>query len=90
GPTADILVWSGLSLVALLAGTGALFAVYGRWSRSIGWHSTEPRSLAFRQPGEVAITPAQRATAWFFFVVAVLFLAQSLLGGAVEHYRAEL
>lgn len=90
GPTADILVWSGLSLVALLAGIGVLFAVYGRWSRNIGWHSTEARSLIFTQPGEVAVTPGQRATAWFFFVVALLFLAQSLLGGAVEHYRAEI
>ncbi|WP_127130364.1 cbb3-type cytochrome c oxidase subunit I [Georgenia sp. SYP-B2076] len=89
-PTADILVWSGLSLVALLAGTGALFAVYGRWSRNVGWHSTEAPVLAFKQPGEVAVTPAQRATAWYFLVVAVLFLAQALLGAAAEHYRAEL
>ena len=29
-PTADILVWSAMSLVALLAGLGALFALYGR------------------------------------------------------------
>ncbi len=89
GPTADIIVWSGLSLVALLAGTGVLFAVYGRWSQRIGWHSAEAPALAFKQPGEVAVTPAQRATAWFFFVVALLFLAQALLGAAVEHYRAE-
>ena len=30
GPTADVVVWSVLSLVVLLGGTGALFAVYGR------------------------------------------------------------
>ena len=90
GPTADILVWSGLSLTALLVGTGALFAVYGRWSRNLGWHSAEAPPLSFKQPGEVAVTPAQRATAWFFFVVALLFLAQALLGAAVEHYRADL
>lgn len=88
-PTADIVVWSGLSLVALLAGTGVLFAVYGRWSQRLGWHSAEAPALAFKQPGEVGVTPAQRATAWFFFVVAVLFLAQALLGAAAEHYRAE-
>ena len=29
-------------------------------------------------------------TAWFFFVVAALFLVQALLGGAIEHYRADL
>lgn len=90
GPTADVVVWSGLSLVALLAGTGALFAVYGRWSQRIGWHSVEAPALSFKQPGEVQVTPAQRATAWFFFVVAVLFLGQALLGAAVEHYRADL
>ena len=89
-PTADILVWSGLSLTALLVGLGALFALYGRWSRTIGWHAVEQPSLAFRQPGEVQITPAQKVTAWFFFVVAALFLVQALLGGAVEHYRADL
>lgn len=89
-PTADIIVWSGLSLVALLVGLGLLFAVYGRWSRRIGWHATEQPSLAFRQPGEVAITKSQRVTAWFFFTVAALFLVQALLGAAVEHYRADL
>jgi nitric oxide reductase subunit B len=89
-PTADILVWSAMSLIALLAGLGALFALYGRWSRKIGWHAAETPSLAFRQPGEVAITPSQKATAWFFLVVAVLFLGQAVLGGAIEHYRAEL
>ena len=89
-PTADIVVWSGLSLTALLVGLGALFALYGRWSRNIGWHASEQPALAFRQPGEVQITPAQKVTAWFFFVVAALFLVQALLGGAIEHYRADL
>ncbi|GAA0714250.1 cbb3-type cytochrome c oxidase subunit I [Dactylosporangium roseum] len=89
-PTADIVVWSGLSLTALLVGLGALFALYGRWSRTIGWHATEQPALAFRQPGEVQITKAQKVTAWFFFVVAALFLVQALLGGAIEHYRADL
>ncbi len=90
GPTADLVVWSALSLTALLVGAGILFAVYGRWSQRIGWHAVETPSLVFKQPGEVQITPAQRATAWFFFVVALLFVVQTLLGGAVEHYRADL
>ena len=89
-PTADIVVWSGLSLVALLIGLGLLFAVYGRWSKRIGWHATEQPSLAFRQPGEVQITKSQKVTAWFFFTVAALFLVQAVLGAAVEHYRADL
>ena len=35
------------------------------------------------------LTPAQRSTAWYFFVVAALFLVQTLLGGATAHYHAE-
>ncbi len=89
-PSADVLVWSGLSLVALLAGLGGLFALYGRWSRQIGWHSTDTPTLAFLQPGQVAITPSQRVTGWFFLVVALLFLIQATVGAAIEHYRADL
>ncbi|MDN5558810.1 MAG: cbb3-type cytochrome c oxidase subunit I [Ruaniaceae bacterium] len=89
-PTADILVWSAISLIALLAGLGALFTLYGRWSKSIGWHGSEAPTLSFLQPGSVGITKAQKATAWFFLVVAVLFLMQATLGAAIEHYRADL
>ena len=32
GPTADLVVWSVLSLIALIGGTGLIFAIYGRWS----------------------------------------------------------
>ncbi len=89
-PTAPVIVWSALSLVALLGGIGVMFAVYGRWSQQVGWHSAEASTLSFRQPGEVSLTPAQRATVWFFAVVSVLFLAQTLVGAAAEHYRADL
>src|SRR5262245_11005783 len=47
------------------------------------------RSL-FAVPGDVALTPAQHACAWFFGQLTLLFLLQTLLGGATEHYRAEL
>ncbi|WP_441290093.1 nitric-oxide reductase large subunit [Sorangium sp. KYC3313] len=88
-PTGELVVWSVLSLIALLGGTGLLFAAFGRW-RFLGWHGREGHRLSFRQPGEVALTPAQRATAWFFLVMALLFTLQSVLGGATQHYRAEL
>ncbi|MFC0866169.1 nitric-oxide reductase large subunit [Sphaerimonospora cavernae] len=89
-PTAENIVWSVLSLIALLGGIGALFGVYGRYGDRLGWRGRQADTLSFRQPGEVALTPAQRVTALFFFVVAALFVAQSLLGGASEHYRADL
>ncbi len=77
-------------LIALLGGIGALFGVYGRYGDRLGWRGRQADTLSFRQPGEVALTPGQRVTAPFFFVVAALFVAQSLLGGASEHYRADL
>ncbi len=89
-PTADLVVWSTLSLIVLIGGTGVMFAIYGRWSRKIGWHSEEAPAISFRQPGEVGLTPAQRACAWFILVIAVLFLIQTLVGAAAEHYRADL
>ncbi len=89
-PTANVIVWSVLSLIALLGGVGILFGAFGRWGRALGWHGREQATLTFRAPGDVALTPAQRATAWFFFVMAALFLIQTLVGAASQHYRAEI
>jgi nitric oxide reductase subunit B len=88
-PTANVIVWSVLSLIALLGGIGALFGVFGRW-RFLGWHGREQATLSFRAPGDVALTPAQRACAWFFFVMAALFLIQTFVGAASQHYRADI
>jgi nitric oxide reductase subunit B len=89
-PTANVIVWSVLSLIALLGGIGLLFGAFGRWGRALGWHGREQATLSFRSPGDVALTPAQRATAWFFFVMAALFLIQTMVGAAAQHYRAEI
>jgi len=86
--SANVLVWSVVSLIALLGGIGILFAVFGRWR--LGWQGREQETLSFRRPGDVALTPAQRATAWFFFTMAGLFLLQTMVGAASQHYRADL
>jgi nitric oxide reductase subunit B len=80
-------VWSTLSIIVLLGGIGLLLTCYGRYSPSLGWHADESRRVRFRDPSEISLTPSQRATAWYFAVVAVMFLAQTLLGGAVAHYH---
>ena len=89
-PTANVIVWSVLSLIALLGGIGILFGAVGRWGRALGWHGREQATLSFRAPGDVALTPAQRACVWFFFVMAALFVVQTLVGGASQHYRSEI
>jgi nitric oxide reductase subunit B len=38
----------------------------------------------------VALTPAQRVCGWFFLVMGLLFLLQTLVGAASQHYRADL
>ena len=43
-PTANVIVWSVLSLVALLGGIGLLGA-FGRWGRNLGWHGREQATL---------------------------------------------
>src|SRR5262249_45239863 len=87
--TADSIVWSVLSLAALLAGTGLVLGVVGRWN-FLGWHGREQQAMSFRAPDEVSLPPTQKACTWFFFVMAALFVVQALLGGATEHYRADL
>ena len=85
--TQEAVVWSTLSIIVLLGGIGLLLTYFGRYSSVLGWHADESRRVRFRDPSEISLTPSQRATAWYFAVVAVMFLAQTLLGGAVAHYH---
>ncbi len=90
-PTGEALIWSVLSLIALLGGTGLLLFAAGRY-RWLGWEPPEQTGgdkRVFREPGNVRLTPAQRATTWYFLVVAVLFLGQGALGGVNAHYHVD-
>jgi len=58
--TADVVVWSVLSLVVLLAGIGVLFAAFGRWGERLGWRGRQADTISFRPPGE-APWPRRRA-----------------------------
>ena len=88
-PTADAILWSTLSLIALIAGTGLMLAIFGRY-HWLGWHRREDQRLDFRPPDSVVITPAQKATGWFFLVMALLFVLQTLVGALTQHYHVEL
>ncbi len=91
-PTAEAILWSALSLITLLGGTGLMLFVIGRWDL-LGWHRADEerpgQRLRFRPPEEVRLAPAQRATAWYFLVIAGLFLLQGLLGATNAHYHVE-
>jgi len=85
-PTADAVLWSALSLVFLLGGTAAVLLAFGKFDY-LGWKA-RPGYLHPKPPG-AGTTPGQRATLKYFALVALLFLAQTLVGGALAHYRAD-
>ena len=85
-PTADAFLWSALSLVTLLAGTALILFVFGRFNY-LGWKRGAATLSPEMFPG--VATGSQRATLKYFVVVALLFLAQVLVGGAAAHNRAE-
>ena len=85
-PTSDALLWSALSLTVLLAGIATVLLAFGRFDY-LGWitrgHHVHPQLL----PGRSSL--GQQSLVKFFVVVALLFLAQALVGAAVAHYRAD-
>lgn len=90
--TAQAFLWSVLSLIGLLGGSGLVLFFIGRYDL-LGWHRADEENpgqrLVFRPPEEVRLAPAQQAVSWYFLVVAGLFLLQGLLGGANAHYHVE-
>ncbi|MBI3693676.1 MAG: cbb3-type cytochrome c oxidase subunit I [Acidobacteria bacterium] len=84
-PTSAAILWSALSLIVLLGGTGVVLFAFGKFDY-LGWKGNthvHPQLL----PG--VATPSQRATIKYFLVMALLFLAQAAVGGATAHYRAD-
>lgn len=85
-PTPGALLWSALSLMVLLAGIATVLLAFGKFDY-LGWitrgHHVHPHLLLGRS------SRGQNALVKFFVVVALLLLAQSLVGGAVAHYRAD-
>lgn len=85
-PTGENVVWTGVSIIMLLAGISAM-----AW-----WYASQ------RDEGEEELTPpdsdplalweatsSQRATIKYFWVVAALVLVQMLLGVVTAHYGVE-
>jgi len=85
-PTSGAVLWSALSLVALLGGTAAVLLAFGRFDY-LGWVSRGRHVHVSMLPGEASA--GQRALVKFFVVVALLLLMQTLVGGAIAHYRAD-
>ncbi len=85
-PSGQIVVWSVLSFVFLLAGIGAL-----AWYFAIQKHAEgEPVSVPARDPLlALKPTPSMQATLKYFWVVAALVVVQVGLGAVTAHYGVE-
>jgi nitric oxide reductase subunit B len=85
-PIPDALLWSALSLIVLLAGIASVLLLFGKFDY-LGWISTGHHAHPHLLPHQASA--GQLALVKFFVVMALLFLAQTLVGGAAAHYRAD-
>jgi nitric oxide reductase subunit B len=86
-PTGNIVVWSGVSILMLLGGIGAMATWRAVRRRMDDESAIEPPAS---DPLLHAIaTPSQQAMMKFFWLTAALFLLQILMGVVVAHYGVE-
>lgn len=84
--TSDAILWSALSVVMLLGGLALVLFIFGRFDY-LGWKGGYLEANPLMRSGEA--TEGQKAVVKYFVIVALLFLAQVLIGGALAHYRAD-
>ena len=85
-PTGDNVVWTGVSIIMLLAGISAMAWWYASQRESEHDEPVPPESDPLAR---WEATPSQRATIKYFWVVAALILVQMLLGVVTAHYGVE-
>jgi len=83
--TGDAVVWTGVSIIVLLAGISAM----AWWYASRRREGREPIAPEVDPLGGWEATPSQRATIKYFWVVSALILLQMLLGILTAHYGVE-
>ena len=84
-PTADAIVWTGVSIILLLAGIGGMV-----WFHASQGGEPLPDSLPENDPlFNHNATPSQKAVIKYFWVVSGLILVQIGLGVITAHYGVE-
>jgi nitric oxide reductase subunit B len=84
-PTSSAIVWTGVSVIMLLAGIGWLVWYYAsRETEMVSDDVPHGDPLIGAQ-----ISPSQKATVKYFFVVTLLFLLQIVMGMLTAHYGVE-
>ena len=89
-PGPQTFMWTFISIVFLIAGIGALTWFFCRERDEWKLALTPEAGFPQRNPMEESTpTPSMRATAKYFWTVAVLFALQILLGAITAHYAVE-
>ncbi|MCE1199782.1 MAG: nitric-oxide reductase large subunit [Marinilabiliales bacterium] len=83
-PTGSLLLWTGFSVIMLLAGIGWMVFYYARKREEAG----DELPVQFPLKDDVK-TPSQRATLKYFWIVSALLLVQILAGIITAHYTVE-
>jgi nitric oxide reductase subunit B len=83
-PTGESVIWTGVSIIMLLAGICAMV-----WWYAAQKAEEHPEAPKFDPLGKWAPTASQRATLKYFWVVSGLILAQLLMGVITAHYGVE-
>ena len=83
-PTGALLLWTGFSVIMLIAGIGMMGFYYARRREE----SEDEIPSKFPLADDVQ-TPSQKATVKYFWVVSALFLVQVVAGIITAHYTVE-
>jgi nitric oxide reductase subunit B len=85
-PSSDLIVWTGFSVILLIAGVGVLAYYYASHKEEEIEHADLPKydPLMGLKP-----TPSMKATLKYFWVVTALILVQVTLGAVTAHYGVE-
>ena len=83
-PTGSLLLWTGFSVIVLIAGIGLMVWYYARR------RDEEPDAVPLKFPLlKETQTPSQKATVKYFWIVSALLLVQVLMGVITAHYGVE-
>lgn len=82
-PTGELHLWTGFSVMILLAGIGLMVLYYVRRKNE---ESVAPKNFPLLHEIQ---TPSQKATVKYFWVVSALLLVQVIMGVITAHYGVE-
>ena len=83
-PTGSLLLWTGFSVIILIAGIGLMGLYYARKRDEM------PELMPQIHPlPDIAQTPSQKATIYYFWTVTALILIQVTMGVITAHYGVE-